>query len=254
MKKLIAISAITFLLLAAVTLVRATFSNTYSNSSAASYDGTTLYWTEMINGTTTTPPGTMVTTHTPRDMVCLTGNVEQGACLTDPTPDVGQGVSSKSSMAYSHTWAFDFEAVCSIEDLDTGACFGETNPRIWCPVSNGFFFFLLKKIQFETAYTFTKTTDDAGDNFWVQSTNCSNTPSQPIDWPGEGTIHDPNGMMNMAYIQSAVLYRVTLWGTSFDGIAWQALPGFSSWTEMAPGHMDPGPCTSHDGNPPIGSP
>jgi len=150
-------------------------------------------------------------------------------------------------MNYSHSFPLDLETNCSLSFLDAGLCFIEEQPKIFCASQGIFFLRWPKKIQFEDAYTFTIATGDAGDGYLTQSTDCNNAPSQPVDWPGESVIVDSGGGINSGYIQSALMYRTARWGTSFSG-SWSKLYDYG-WTRR--NTNTPGPCTSHDGNPPI---
>jgi len=225
------------------------FPFTYTPSESLRYDSTTgtLYLTSMINGTSSMPnPG--IGYHQPwTDQVGFT-NGDEGPFLSSPQAFQGSHYATNAQMNYSHTFPLDLQSNCSQSWLDAGDCFFEEQPKIWCASMNAFFLKWPKKIQFEDAYTFTIATGDAGGGYLTQSTDCSNSPSQPIDWQGESVIVDPNGGINTGYIQSALMYRTAPWGTNFSGRPWSVLY-IDPWTRRNTNTA--GPCTSFDGKPPI---
>jgi len=224
------------------------FSYTYTPSESLRYDSSTgtLYLTSMINGTSSMPnPG--IGYHQPwTDQVGFT-NGDGGPIIGTPQSFQGSHYATNAQMNYSHTFPLDLETNCSLSFLDAGDCFIEEQPKIWCASSVAFFIRWPKKFQFEDAYTFTIATGDAGGGYLTQSTDCNNAPSQPVDWPGESVIVDSGGGINSGYIQSALMYRTAKLGTSFSG-GWTKLFDYG-WTRR--NVNTPGPCTSHDGNPPI---
>jgi len=237
----------------------------YTNTVTTTYSGNTIDWIEHIQGSASMSGSTY---HTPQDAFYFT-NGEQGSSIDGWTNQGRPVLANGTQMNYSNVWSigvtpgsvttseglsvpvvqgmFINSPDCNIDTLFAGDCFGETQPQIWCPIMGSWFWKVWKKIQFEDAFTFTIATGDAGGGYLTQSTDCNNAPSQPIDWPGEAVIVDPNGGINSGYIQSALLYRTASWGSKFSG-PWSVLY-IDPWTRR--NTNTPGPCTSHDGNPPI---
>jgi len=233
-KKIIAVS---ILFLVAVGIAHPTpmptqyFSNTYSNSGyATSWDqvNNIVYWIETFTGTTTDQTMKyMSAQHIPKATVHFNGAAQTWQ---------GTGFAPSANMNASHIFPFDLNSCGGL--LDTGQCYGDSQPQIFC-TSAGIFYILYKQTQWEVAITTSQVYPTPLPDGWYPEVPYCSSQSSPPDWEGP---HETNVYGTGFFRCKTICYRVVD-GTSFSGVKWNCFPFGPCKQVVAASKPD---CTNND--------